>query len=96
MIKCGIESVKTAADVYAPVNGSVTAVNKAISEDPALVNTAAEGEGWLFRIKVSDAKELGKVLSLSANRWNVGRSNLQEVCRGAPLRSKSNTYYLLI
>ena len=58
-IQCGIESVKTAADVYAPVNGQVTAVNDNIGSDPAVINKAAEKEGWLFKVKVDNERDLG-------------------------------------
>lgn len=57
---CGIESVKTAADVYAPVQGEVTAKNEKVSSEPDIVNTAAEKDGWLFKIKMQDTKDLGK------------------------------------
>lgn len=59
MIQCGIESVKTAADVYAPINGSVTALNDKITSDPAVLNKAAEKEGWLFKVKVDNERDLG-------------------------------------
>lgn len=53
-----VESVKAASDVYTPVDGEITAANDALSSDPALVNTAAMGDGWLFKIKLSDATQL--------------------------------------
>jgi glycine cleavage system H protein len=46
-----VESVKAASDIYAPVAGEVVAVNEALEDDPALVNTDPYGEGWLFAIK---------------------------------------------
>lgn len=52
-----VESVKTAADVYSPVSGEVIAVNEALHNDPALVNHDPYGDGWLFRVKVSDVDE---------------------------------------
>ena len=61
IFQCGIESVKTAADVYAPVSGEVSDTNKGIAKDPAIVNTEAEKGGWLFKVKVSDAKDLGTI-----------------------------------
>ncbi len=48
-----VESVKAASDVYAPVAGEVVAVNPALSDAPDLVNKAAFGNGWLFRLKVA-------------------------------------------
>lgn len=53
-----VESVKAASDVYAPVAGRVTETNAALAEDPALVNRAAEGEGWFFRMIPTDPKAI--------------------------------------
>ena len=50
----GVESVKAASDVYAPIAGRVAEVNEALVDNPALVNSAPTGEGWFFRI-VPDA-----------------------------------------
>ena len=50
-----VESVKAASEVYAPLAGEVVEVNAALVEDPALVNRAAEGEGWFFRLKAAGA-----------------------------------------
>jgi glycine cleavage system H protein len=52
-----VESVKAASDVYAPLGGRVAEVNQAIADDPALVNREAEGEGWFFRLDVTDPAE---------------------------------------
>ena len=49
-----VESVKAASDVYAPLSGRVTEVNAAITDDPALVNREAAGEGWFFRLALAD------------------------------------------
>jgi len=53
-----VESVKAASDVYAPIDGEVTETNGALEEDPALVNTAPEGEGWFFKMTIADAGQL--------------------------------------
>ncbi|RJX70851.1 glycine cleavage system protein GcvH [Tsuneonella suprasediminis] len=53
-----VESVKAASDVYAPVSGTVTEGNAALEGDPALVNTAPEGDGWFFKLTIADASEL--------------------------------------
>jgi glycine cleavage system H protein len=53
-----VESVKAASDVYAPVSGEVTEANQALSDDPALGNSDAEGEGWFFKLRLSDPSEL--------------------------------------
>jgi glycine cleavage system H protein len=53
-----VESVKAASDVYAPVDGTVTEGNAQLEEDPALVNSDPEGEGWFFRMTLSDKSQL--------------------------------------
>ena len=58
-----VESVKAASDVYSPVSGEVTEGNQAIVDDPALVNREAEGEGWFFKLILSDNHELNGLLS---------------------------------
>lgn len=49
-----VESVKAASDVYAPLAGRVTEVNAALADDPALVNRDPAGEGWFFKLQLSD------------------------------------------
>lgn len=61
-----VESVKAASDVYAPVAGEVTDVNGELSGDPALVNRSAEGDGWLFKMKIADASELSGLMDRAA------------------------------
>lgn len=61
-----VESVKTAADVYAPVSGTVTEVNAALADNPALVNESAEGEGWFFRLTLADPAELEGLMDQAA------------------------------
>jgi glycine cleavage system H protein len=61
-----VESVKAASDVYAPVSGEVIEVNAKVSTEPALVNSAPTGEGWLFKMKIADATELGALLDEQA------------------------------
>ena len=53
-----VESVKAASDIYAPVSGEVVEVNEALEDDPALVNNDPYGDGWLFRLEMSDESEL--------------------------------------
>ena len=53
-----VESVKAASDVYSPVSGEVTEGNGALADEPALVNSSPEEEGWFFRITLSDPGEL--------------------------------------
>ena len=61
-----VESVKAASDVYAPVSGTVTEGNPALEDDPALVNTAAESDGWFFKLAMSDAGELDGLMDEAA------------------------------
>ena len=49
-----VESVKAASDVYAPLAGKIVEINETISEDPSIVNSDAEGEGWFFRLELDD------------------------------------------
>ena len=58
-----VESVKAASDVYAPVSGTVTAVNAALADKPETINEDAYGEGWLFVVEVGDAEALAELLS---------------------------------
>jgi glycine cleavage system H protein len=53
-----VESVKAASDVYAPVDGEITAVNEALEAEPALVNSAATGDGWLWKMTLADPSQL--------------------------------------
>jgi glycine cleavage system H protein len=58
-----VESVKAASEVYAPVGGTVTAVNTAIGDEPAKVNADPEGEGWFFKLKLTNASELSALMT---------------------------------
>jgi glycine cleavage system H protein len=61
-----VESVKAAADVYAPVAGEVTAVNEGLAEQPGLVNAEPTGNGWLFKMKLADPAEVDALLDEKA------------------------------
>ena len=60
---CVIESVKSASDVYAPLSGEVIEVNSAALTDTALVNREPHAGGWLFKIKMSNPKELDNLMT---------------------------------
>ena len=60
-----VESVKAASDVYAPVDGTVTEGNGALSDDPALVNSDPEGTGWFFRMTLSEPSQLDALMDAS-------------------------------
>ncbi len=67
-----VESVKTASDIYAPVSGEIVAVNKAVSDNPALVNTAPFADGWFLQVKLSNPGELDQLLTPDAYRAQIG------------------------
>ena len=58
-----VESVKAASDVYAPVSGTVSEGNQAVVDEPSLVNTDPEGEGWFFKLTLADNHELSELMS---------------------------------
>lgn len=58
-----IEAVKTVADLFAPVSGEVSEVNPKIAEDPAVMNKDPYGEGWMIKVKPSDASQVDSLLS---------------------------------
>ena len=57
-----VESVKAASEVYAPIGGTITETNGALEDDPSLVNSAAETDGWFVKLTLSDAGELGALM----------------------------------
>ena len=63
-----VESVKAASDVYAPVTGEVIEGNQAVADDPSLVNTDPEGQGWFFKLKLSNPGELDGLMDETAYR----------------------------
>ncbi len=63
-----VESVKAASDVYAPASGEVTEGNAALEGEPSLVNSAAESDGWFFRMRLSDTSELDGLMDDAAYR----------------------------
>ncbi|HOZ39589.1 MAG: glycine cleavage system protein GcvH [Flavobacteriales bacterium] len=67
-----VEAVKTVSDLFMPVSGTVLAVNEALGNDPAAVNTDPYGAGWMVRISVSDPAELGDLLSAEQYTAVVG------------------------
>lgn len=58
-----VESVKAASDVYAPVSGTVAEGNQAVVDEPSLVNSDPEGEGWFFKVTLSDNHELSELMN---------------------------------
>ena len=63
-----VESVKAASDVYAPVSGEVIEGNQAVADNPALVNSDPEGQGWFFKLKLGNPSELEGLMDEDAYR----------------------------
>lgn len=63
-----VESVKAASDVYAPVSGEVIEGNQAVADDPALINSDPEGQGWFFKLKLDNPGELDGLMDEAAYR----------------------------
>lgn len=63
-----VESVKAASDVYAPVSGEVIEGNGALTDEPSLVNSDPQGEGWFFRLRLSDRGQLDGLMDEDAYR----------------------------
>ena len=61
-----IEAVKAVSELFAPVAGEVTEINSRLDAEPALVNTDPYGDGWMIRMKLKDASELGALLKADA------------------------------
>ena len=61
-----VESVKAASDVYAPITGEVTEANGALEDDPALVNSSPEDEGWFFKLTIADRSQLDGLMDAAA------------------------------
>ncbi len=61
-----VESVKAASDVYSPVSGTVIEGNTALADEPSLVNSDAEAEGWFFKLTLSDPSELEELMDEAA------------------------------
>jgi glycine cleavage system H protein len=60
-----VESTKAASDVYSPISGDVTEGNKAIVDDPSIVNSDPEGASWFFKIKIKNISELDSLMTKS-------------------------------
>jgi len=67
-----VESVKAASDIYAPVSGEVVSINSALATAPELVNRDPYGNGWMFRVRMSDPTELGSLLSAEQYAQHIG------------------------
>jgi glycine cleavage system H protein len=67
-----VESVKAASDIYSPVSGEVVELNPELETNPALLNTDPYGAGWLFKLRIKDARELDTLQEPAAYREQIG------------------------
>jgi glycine cleavage system H protein len=67
-----IEAVKAVSELYSPLSGEVVAVNDALDGNPALVNSDPYGEGWMIRLRVSEAGELDSLLDAAGYQGKIG------------------------
>ena len=67
-----VESVKAASDVYAPADGEIIEANGALAADPALVNSSAAGEGWLWKMKLADESQLAGLMDEAGYKAHIG------------------------
>lgn len=65
-VLCGIESVKTASDIYAPLSGKVIAVNATLNDTPEVVNESPEDAAWMVKLEISDPSESAKLMDRNA------------------------------
>ncbi len=69
---CVVESVKTASDIYAPADGTVTAVNGKLADTPGLINTHPYTDGWIFKMDLADASQLSALLTAPQYEQRTG------------------------
>src|SRR5437762_14365626 len=67
-----VESVKTASDIYSPVSGEVVEANKAVVDNPALVNSEPYSGGWFFKLKLSNPSEINSLLGPDQYKAQIG------------------------
>ena len=69
---CGeVESTKSVSDLYAPLGGTVTAVNEALDATPELVNSDPYGDGWMYEMSVADSAAIGELMDADAYRSSL-------------------------
>jgi len=68
-----VESVKSVSEVYAPVSGTVTEVNRALEDSPGTVNTDPMGEGWILKLRVGDKAEVAKLMTPAEYDKEIGK-----------------------
>ncbi len=68
-----IEAVKTVSDLFAPMSGEIVEINEALKDSPEVVNKEPYGAGWMVKVKIADASELGSLLDAAKYREMVGK-----------------------
>lgn len=66
-----VESTKSVSDLYAPLNGEITAVNDALDQTPEIINTDPYEQGWMYEMRIADASALGDLMDVEAYREHV-------------------------
>lgn len=67
-----VEAVKTVSDLFMPISGEVAEVNEKLADNPELVNSDPYGEGWMIKVKVSNASEIEELMDADAYKEHVG------------------------
>ncbi|PKL78534.1 MAG: glycine cleavage system protein H [Ignavibacteriae bacterium HGW-Ignavibacteriae-4] len=67
-----IEAVKTVADMFSPVSGTITEINTSLNDNPEVVNNDAYGDGWIVKIELTDATELDGLMNASSYKESIG------------------------
>ena len=67
-----VEAVKTVSDLFLPVSGEITQMNKGLEDNPELINDDPYGEGWIIKMKISDQNESSDLLSADAYKELIG------------------------
>ena len=68
-----VEAVKAVSELYSPLAGEVVAVNDRLDKEPALVNTSPYGDGWMIKLRVSDAAEQAALMNADAYAAHLGQ-----------------------
>lgn len=68
-----IEAVKTVADMYSPITGTIKEINSGLNDNPEVVNSDAYGEGWIVKIELSDENELDELMNASSYKESIGQ-----------------------
>ena len=66
-----VESVKAASEIFAPISGQITEGNAVLEDAPATINADAEGDGWIFKMTISDASQLDDLMDADAYKTHL-------------------------